>query len=133
MVEPGQVVPLLVEKPAVGGPMIARVDGQVVLVTGAIPGERVLARIDQTGKGVAYATTLSVEEPSPDRRKAFTDPLCGGSLYAHISYTRQLEIKAQVIADAFTRIGRIELPAAVAVRPSPESGYRMRARLHERN
>jgi 23S rRNA (uracil1939-C5)-methyltransferase len=132
MLEPGQLVPLVVEKPAAGGPMIARVDGQVVLVLGAIPGERVTARVEQTGKGVAYATTVSVETPSADRRAACGDLLCGGSLYAHMEYARQLEIKAQVVADAFARIGRLTLSAPVNVRPSPESGYRMRARLHVR-
>src|SRR5687767_11894210 len=132
IVSAGQALSLRVEKPAVGGPMIARVEGQVVLVSGAIPGERVTARIEKVGKGVAYAQTVSVEEPSIDRREVFADPLCGGSLYAHIKYTRQLDIKAQVVVDAFARIGRITLPSAIAVSPSPESGYRMRARLHVR-
>jgi len=130
---PGQLVPLSIEKPAAGGPMIARVDGQIVLVAGAIPGERVTARIDRIGKGVAYAQTMTVDEPSPDRRTPFTDPLCGGCAYAHVAYARQLEIKAQVVADAFARIGRIELPSAVRVAPSPDEGYRMRARLHLRD
>ena len=111
---PGQTVPLTIEKPAAGGRMIARVDGQVVLVADAIPGERVQARIERVGKGVAYAQTLSVEEPSGDRRDPFTDPLCGGCLYSHIAYRRQLEIKSEIIADAFRRIGRLELPAAKA-------------------
>ena len=93
--------------------MIARVDGQVVLVAGTIPGERVIARVARVGKGVAYAETVSVEEPSADRRAPFTDPLCGGCGYAHIAYRRQLEIKAQVVADAFARIGRIELPSQI--------------------
>ena len=43
---PGQLVPLLVEKPAAGGRMIARVDRQVVLVSGAIPGERLTALLE---------------------------------------------------------------------------------------
>ena len=37
-----------------------------------------------------------------------------------------------MIADAFARIGRLALPAPVAVAASPEEGYRMRARLHVR-
>ena len=106
--------------------MIARADGLVVLVSGAIPGERVRAKIERVGKGVAYAAAVDIEEPSGDRRAAGGDPLCGGCLYAHIAYPRQLELKALVIADAFARIGRIELPAAVRVAPSPEEGYRMR-------
>jgi 23S rRNA (uracil1939-C5)-methyltransferase len=129
---PGQTIPLTIEKPAAGGRMIARVDGQVVLVADAIPGERVQARIERVGRGVAYAQTLSVEEASGDRRAPFADPLCGGCVYSHIAYERQLEIKSEVIADAFKRIGRLELPAAVAVAGSPEDGYRMRARLHVR-
>lgn len=132
MIAPGQLINVAIEKPAAGGRMIARVDGQVVLVGGAIPGERVTARVERVGKGVAYAETTSIDEPSPDRRDPFTDPSCGGCLYAHIAYPRQIEIKAQVIADAFGRIGRIALVAPVNVAGSPEEGYRMRARLHLR-
>jgi 23S rRNA (uracil1939-C5)-methyltransferase len=129
---PGELVRLTVEKPAAGGRMIARLNGQVVLVGGAIPGEKVTARIERVGKGVLYAHTIGVDEPSADRRAVAADPLCGGCLYAHIGYPRQLEIKAQVVADAFGRIGRFTLPSAVRVAASPEAGYRMRARVHVR-
>src|SRR5688572_20226603 len=127
MLSPGQVVSLTIDKPAAGGRMIARADGQVVLVAGAIPGERVQARIERVGKGVAYAETTMVETPSADRRRTDADPACGGCLYAHIEYPRQLQIKSLVIADAFRRIGRLTLPSDVQVAPSPEAGYRMRA------
>lgn len=130
---PGESVVLTIEKPAAGGRMIARLNGQVVLVGGAIPGERVIARIERAGKGVLYAETTSVDDASPDRRPVEGDPRCGGCLYAHIGYARQLDIKAQVIADAFGRIGRLALPSAVRVAGSPEAGYRMRARLHVRD
>jgi 23S rRNA (uracil1939-C5)-methyltransferase len=129
----GQTLDLIIERPAAGGRMIARVDGRVVLVAGAIPGERVRARIERIGKGVVFAETIAVDAPSADRRAPFTDPACGGCRYAHIDYPRQLEIKSQVIADAFARIGRVPLPAPVAVAASAEDGYRMRARLHVRD
>jgi tRNA/tmRNA/rRNA uracil-C5-methylase (TrmA/RlmC/RlmD family) len=129
---PGQMLPVFIEKPAAGGRMIARVDRQVVLVSGAIPGERLTARVERVGKGVVYAQAMSIEEASADRRDPFVDPLCGGCLYAHIAYPRQLDIKAQVIADAFARIGHITLPAPVHVAGSRDDGYRMRARLHMR-
>lgn len=132
MLAPGQLIPLVIEKPAAGGSMIARHEGQVVLVAGAIPGERVVARIDRVSKGVAHAQTTIVETPSADRRDPFTDPLCGGCLYAHVDYPRQLQLKSQVIGDAFTRIAHVDLPAPVVVRPSKADGYRMRARLHAR-
>jgi 23S rRNA (uracil1939-C5)-methyltransferase len=132
MLRPGQIIPLAIEKPAAGGRMIARVNGEIVLVAGTIPGEHVRARLEKIGKGVAFADTVAIDEPSPDRREAFTDPLCGGCVMGHIAYARQLEIKSQVIADAFARIGHVQLPSTVRVAPSPEEGYRMRARLHVR-
>lgn len=132
MLSPGQTVVLTIEKPAAGGRMIARAGGQVVLVAGAIPGERVAARVERVGKGVAYAQTSDVELPSADRQPPFTDPFCGGCLYAYIAYPRQLALKSEVIADAFARIGRIPLTAPVTVAASPPEGYRLRARLHAR-
>lgn len=132
MLTPGQTLSLAIEKPAAGGRMIARANGHVVLVAGAIPGERVLVRIERVAKGVAYGESVAIEAPSPDRRPAAGDPLCGGCLYGYIAYARQLEIKAQVVADAFLRIGRIPWPSPIHVVASPEDGYRMRARLHVR-
>jgi 23S rRNA (uracil1939-C5)-methyltransferase len=129
----GDELQLRIDKPAAGGRMIARNNGQVVLVSGAIPGETVLARVERSGKGVAFARVTSVTDPSIDRRDPFTDPLCGGCLYAHVAYPRQLEIKGQVVADALTRIGRIPMTQPVAVAASPAEGYRMRARLHVRD
>src|SRR5262245_19218308 len=112
--------------------MIARSNGEVVLVAGVIPGERASAQIERVARGVAYAQAVIIEEPSSDRRTPFADLLCGGCLYAHIAYGRQLEIKSQVIADAFARIGRLSWAEPIVVAPSEEEGYRMRARLHMR-
>jgi len=129
---PGDRLALLVEKPAAGGRMIARADGQVVLVTGAIPGERVDALVERVAKGVVFAATTGVLEASPDRRPTAANPLCGGCLLAHVNYSRQLALKSEIITDAFRRVGRMELPSAPTVAASPEEGYRMRAGLHAR-
>ena len=130
MLTPGEEIPVAIEKPAAGGRMIARHDGQVLLVSGAIPGERVTVRIERVEKRLAFASTTRILEPSPDRRDGVPDALCGGCVYAHIAYPRQVALKAGIIADAFTRIGRIPLEATVSVAASPEAAYRMRARLH---
>ena len=113
--------------------MIARHDGEIVLVAGAIPGERVRARITKAEKRVAFADAVEVLEASPDRRDPETDPACGGCLYRHITYARQVEIKAQIIEDAFVRIGKIPLAERPPVRFADERGYRMRARFHVRD
>jgi 23S rRNA (uracil1939-C5)-methyltransferase len=130
---PGQIVELQIEKPAAGGRMIARHEGQVVLVVGAIPGERVRARVEKADKRLAFASTEEVLDASADRRDPEFDILCGGCLYAHVAYDRQLALKSEVIADAFGRLGKIPLDSSVTVAASPEEGYRMRARLHVRD
>src|SRR5215212_5166879 len=109
----GQEVELSVEKPAAGGRMIARHLGQVVLVRGAIPGERVRGWIERAEKRMAYAVTRDVIEPSSDRRRAAEDPLCGGALYSHIAYPRQLAIKSDVVRDAFGRLARYPIDHAI--------------------
>jgi 23S rRNA (uracil1939-C5)-methyltransferase len=101
-----------------------------VLVAGTIPGERVTARVERVGKGVAFAEVEEVLQPSPDRRTGAVDWRCGGNVFSHVAYPRQRELKAQIIQDAFTRIGRLPLPGSPDVIGSPEAGYRMRARLH---
>lgn len=112
--------------------MIARHDGRVVLVAGAIPGERVRVRVERISRDVTFAVATDILDPSPDRREPPGDPACGGADYAHIQYERQLALKADIIADAFRRIGKAALGGPVRVRPSPERGYRLRARLHVR-
>lgn len=129
----GEIVEVRAEKPAAGGRMIARHEGEIILVAGAIPGERVRARITRAEKRVAFADAVQVVEPSPDRRDTDGNAACGGCLYAHVSYTRQVQLKGEIIEDAFLRIGRIPLPERVPVTSGPERGYRMRARFHVRD
>ena len=120
-----------IEKAAAGGRMLSRHNGQIVLVSGAIPGERVTARLERTERGVAFAEVTEVLEPSIDRRPAAAgEARCGGNVFLHIEYPRQLRLKGEIIQDAFRRIGRLPLPEPPIVTPSPERGYRMRARLH---
>jgi len=112
--------------------MIARHDGAIVFVSGAIPGEVVDIEIEKVQRGTAWAATRAVVDRSPDRVDA-PDGACGGSVFAHIAYQRQRWLKSQIIDDAFRRIGRITLDGPIDVAASPVDGYRMRARLHMRD
>jgi 23S rRNA (uracil1939-C5)-methyltransferase len=125
-------VELTIDRAVAGGRMLARHDGAVVLVSGAIPGERVKARVTQASRRVVLAETTEVLEASPDRRTPSCELTCGGMHYAHISYDRQRSLKAEVIVDAFRRLGHLTLASGPPVAASPEHGYRLRARLHVR-
>ena len=131
--QPKSEIIVAIDKPVAGGRMLARHEGQIVFVAGAIPGERVRVRIDRIHKQLAFGNVVAVLDPSPDRRAADVDWACGGSFYAHIAHDRQRQIKSEVIADAFARIAKMPLAAPVVVRASREEGYRMRARLHARD
>lgn len=128
----GERLRLTVERPATGGRMIARHEGAIVFVAGAIPGEVVEAEVEKIQRGTAWAITRAVIERSPDRIDGVPDGACGGSVLAHVRYDRQRTLKAAIIEDTLRRLGRITLDAPVEVTPSPLDGYRMRARLHVR-
>src|SRR5688572_342783 len=128
VVRTADLLDVVVERAVAGGRMLAREHGAVVLVAGAIPGERVRARVTQTSRRVTFAETVEVLEASPDRRTPVCDLACGGMLYAHIAYERQRQLKADIIVDAFRRLGHLTLEAPPAVAASPETGYRLRAR-----
>jgi 23S rRNA (uracil1939-C5)-methyltransferase len=121
---------LAIEKPAAGGRMIARHNGAIVLVSGAIPGESVEARVEKVQRGTAWAQTVRVLERSPDRVDGAPGGACGGAVLAHVRYERQLALKRDILIDAFARIGKMALPGTVTVAASRRDGYRMRARLH---
>lgn len=127
---PGERFTVAIEKPAAGGRMIARHDRAVVLVSAAIPGEEVEVEVERVQRGTAWARTIRVMAPSPDRITPVGDWTCGGNVLAHVRYPRQLALKRDIVRDAFVRIGRLTVPEDLPVAASPVDGYRMRARLH---
>jgi 23S rRNA (uracil1939-C5)-methyltransferase len=125
---------LRLERPVAGGRMLARHDGQVVLVAGAIAGEVVRARIARTSRHTLFADVVDVLEPSPFRRPVSGDSRCGGLSYAHITPAQQCVLKGAVIADALRRLGGIATEdPRVDGGAHEEYGYRLRARLHVRD
>jgi tRNA/tmRNA/rRNA uracil-C5-methylase (TrmA/RlmC/RlmD family) len=121
---------LTLEKPVAGGRSLARLDGRVVLVSGGIPGERVRVAMERSGKGVAFARVIDVEEASPDRVVPVPDPQCGGLAFAHVAYDRQLALKRAIVEDALGRIGRLRDLPTIGTVGSPAREWRLRARLH---
>jgi len=81
--------------------------GLVVFVPGALPGERIRARIVKVEKRHAFARLEGIDRPSPDRVQppCLVYRRCGGCAAQHMTYGRSLAFKRQQVRDCLARIG----------------------------
>jgi 23S rRNA (uracil1939-C5)-methyltransferase len=114
--------------PAHGGAAVARDDGKVWLVNYALPGEVVEAEPRGRQGGVAVARATKVLEPSPHRVDAPCPyfGVCGGCQLQHAAYAHQLELKRQVVDEAWSRAGLRLPPDAVVLGMEEPWRYRIR-------
>jgi 23S rRNA (uracil1939-C5)-methyltransferase len=103
---PGDELELTVDALAFGGDGIARADGYVVFVAGAIPGDRVRARVFKAKRAYGHARVVELLEPSPERIPPAADH--PGAPWQVLPYERQLAVKAEQVEDALRRIGRLD-------------------------
>lgn len=124
-VERGQVLTLDIADAAFEGKAVARVNGFVVFVEGAVPGDRVSARIVRVKRQFAEAVVLSVESPSPLRTEPRCEHfgVCGGCKWQNVSYAAQLRYKRQHVVDAFERIGNLHGIPTEETLPSPSEYF----------
>jgi 23S rRNA (uracil1939-C5)-methyltransferase len=101
----GDTLELTVDSLAYGGAGVARLDGYVVFVTGAVPGDRVLAEVQKSKRAYAEARITELLEPSPERIAPRADH--PGAPWQILPYERQLEVKQTQVQDALTRIGHL--------------------------
>lgn len=127
----GQIVELAIEKDVYRGRGLGRLDGRVVWVPRAHVGERVRARIVEVHSGWAEAELVEVLAPAAARREAPCRhaSLCGGCAYQELVPDEQLRVKEAILREALGRAG-VPHEGEIAVHPSPERGWRMRASLH---
>lgn len=110
---------------------IARVEGKVTFIRGALPGERVRFRPRRRGKQADEGDLAAVEAPSPERvaPRCAHFGVCGGCSLQHLSPQGQVAFKQKQLLDALARVGKV-VPAQVAPAVTgPSWGYRRRARL----
>ena len=90
---------------------IARIDGQVVFVHGAIRGETCDVLVMKVLKNAAFGKIAALVEPSPARRQPDCPYYgrCGGCDFRHMSYEEELWAKRARVQDALTRIGGAEV------------------------
>ncbi|WP_298176118.1 class I SAM-dependent RNA methyltransferase [Saccharomonospora sp.] len=128
----GRTLELTVGAVAHGGHCVARVDGRVVFVRHALPGERVLAEVtEDNGKSFCRADAVYVLEPAAERVEPpcpVAGPgLCGGCDWQHASGSAQRELKARVVEEQLRRLAGLDVP--VTVEPLSEGLLRWRTRV----
>ncbi|MCB2185789.1 MAG: TRAM domain-containing protein [Deltaproteobacteria bacterium] len=121
---------LEIQKLVAGGRGLARTsEGQVALVSGALPGERVRAAVEKRQRDYLLARTVELLRVSPER----TDPpcplygRCGGCDFMHLEHAAQVAAKSAWLAETLGRAGVELAPQAL---PSPRVwGFRHRLRF----
>lgn len=134
----GCTVELSVGQVAHGGHCVARLDGRVVFVRHALPGERVLARLTESSPGARFwrADAVHVIEASPDRVVPACPVAvpggCGGCDWQHVEQEAQRRLKAAVVAEQLQRLAGLDQSAEdveVEAVPGDQAGLGWRTRM----
>jgi 23S rRNA (uracil1939-C5)-methyltransferase len=105
-----------IESLAYGGAGVGRSDGFVVFVRGAVPGDRVRARVGKSKRSYAEATVVELLEASPERVEP--ERPHPGAPWQVLPYERQIEEKQRQVVEAFERLGGFERAPIQAIVPA---------------
>ncbi len=116
---------LRVESMAAEGKCVARLEGKVVFIEGAAPGDVVDARVTRVKSNFLEARLSQVVSPSADRVEPVCSHFgfCGGCKWQHLNYETQLHYKQQQVVDSMERIGGLTFPAVRPILSSPQTTY----------
>ncbi len=113
------------------GAGVGRIDGKVVFVPYAAPGDVVAVEVTKEEKSYSEARIERIESPSPLRREPRCKVFgrCGGCQWQHMEYAGQLKWKREIFCETLRRIGGVEIDELLGpVEPSPlDFNYRCRA------
>lgn len=114
---------VLVENYAAEGKSIARVDGKVIFIENAIPGDIVNVRLSKNKKDWAEGHITAFQQYSSDRVQPFCAHfgVCGGCRWQMLPYEKQLQYKQQQVEDVLQRIGKVQLPPLSPILGAPET------------
>ncbi len=116
-----QIISLTIQRLSGDGSGVGHWEGEAVFVPGTAPGDQIQARIVKDCKRYAFGIVDTLETASPDRIPVdcpVAGP-CGGCSLRHLRYQAELQAKEDSVADAFRRIGGLDVPIQ-PILPSPE-------------
>ncbi|MEN9684993.1 MAG: hypothetical protein RLZZ28_779, partial [Bacteroidota bacterium] len=104
---------VLVEDYAAEGKSLARVEGKVVFIEGAVPGDLVDVQLSKNKSDWAEGHTVKIHTLSADRVTPFCSHfgICGGCQWQMLPYDKQLYYKHKQVSDNLSRIAKVVLPA----------------------
>jgi 23S rRNA (uracil1939-C5)-methyltransferase len=116
---------LLVEDYAAEGKSLAKVDGKVIFIEAAVPGDVVDVRLLKNKKDWAEGVPLRFHSYSKDRVEPFCSHfgICGGCQWQMLPYEKQLEYKHRQVEETLKRIGKVSLPAFQPILGAAETRY----------
>ncbi len=129
------LIELHIESTAFGGKGVARSEGKVYFVEGAIEGDVALVEVLSTSERYNEGKVAKLIKPSPHRGPSPcpVSDVCGGCQWQGVPYERQLEWKKRFITNSLSRIGKIADDVHVDILPSPkQNAYRNRILLRAR-
>ena len=114
-----------IEAVAAEGKALARVDGTVVFVPLAVPGDVIDIHVYRKKKNYMEGTVQRIVKPSPDRLEPFCSHfgVCGGCKWQPLPYGMQLKAKQQQVYDQLVRIGHLDVPEITPILPSENTTY----------
>lgn len=114
-----------IEAVAAEGKSLAHVDGTVVFVEFAVPGDIVNVKVTKKKKNYMEGFILDIVKPSEDRLQPFCEHfgICGGCRWQPLPYDMQLKAKQQQVWDQLVRIGHLEIPDISPILPSDKTKY----------
>ncbi|MFZ5448173.1 MAG: 23S rRNA (uracil(1939)-C(5))-methyltransferase RlmD [Thermodesulfobacteriota bacterium] len=121
----GAKVDLTIDKLAFGGKALGRVDGYVVFVDHAVPGQRVRVRITRKKTQFAEAEVVQVLEQSPVYEPPFCPHfgICGGCQWQDLNYAEQLRWKHVHVQECLRQLPGLNADDILPPVASPQQLY----------
>ena len=102
---------------AAEGKALARLEGKVIFISGAVPGDVADVLLTKNKKDWAEGRAMQIKEFSKERQQPFCKHFgtCGGCKWQMLPYKKQLEYKQQEVEQNLKRIGKAELPEMLPI------------------
>ena len=110
---------------AAEGKSLAKIDGKVIFITGAVPGDVVDLQLTKSKKDWAEARVIHFHDYSSLRTTPFCKHfgICGGCKWQMLPYEEQLRYKQREVEEHLKRIGKVELPAIQTILGASETKF----------